>query len=63
MKLNRRQKDGLASMFDNISLASAGGAVVGSFVESKVTIINAIILMVFALVLITLACLLRSGDQ
>lgn len=38
MKLNRRQKDGIADSFEKIGIAAAIGGIIGVFVEAKITL-------------------------
>ncbi len=63
IKFNRRQTTALASVFDNFATAAAVGVLVGTFVESKVSILNGVIMVAIAIIFIGLGIILRSGDD
>ncbi len=62
VKLNRRQKDGIADSLEKIGVAAAIGFIVGVFVEAKITFTNAAILLLTAVVFIAASVTFR-GDR
>ena len=63
MKLNKKQKVGLADSLDKIGIAALVGAIVGVFVEDKVTLVNAIILALIGIAAFIVAAILKSGKD
>lgn len=63
MKLNKKQKVGLADSLDKIGIAAWVGAIVGVFVEDKVTLVNAIILALIGIAAFIVAAILKSGED
>jgi hypothetical protein len=63
IKFNRRQMNAIASMFDKIATASAVGVIIGTFVESKVSIVDSLLLVAVAVIFAFIGILLRSGDD
>lgn len=63
MKLTRRQKDGIADSLEKIGVAAAIGVIVGAFVESKITLANAVILFSIAAVFLGFSVILRGGQD
>ncbi len=61
IKFNRRQMNAIASIFDKIVIASVVGVIIGTFVESKVSMIDALILVAIAVIFAFIGTLLRSG--
>ncbi len=63
IKFNQRQISAFAAICDNVATAALIGVIIGSFVESKVEIIDAAILVFFTIVLVASGAVLRSGDE
>ena len=59
MKFNKNQKNGLATVFDNIGTAVIIGLIIGTFIDSKITLFPAIALSVTGSLAIGIALLLR----
>lgn len=63
MKLNRRQKDGIADSLEKIGVAAALAFGAGVFLEEKITVINALLLAVIALTSLFFSVIFKGGDN
>ncbi len=63
MKFNSRQKDAFAKVLDNIGTANIVAILIGSFIESKVSLMQGIALLVMSVAFILYATFLRRGDE
>jgi hypothetical protein len=63
VKLNRRQKDGIADSFEKIGVAAAIGFIVGAFVEAKITFINSALLLSIAVIFLVISVILKGGEN
>ncbi len=60
---NKNQREGLAKVSDNVATASVIAALLGGFVEEKITIIGVLILIVLAVVFLMVSYILRKGEE
>jgi len=58
---NKEQREGLAKVSDNIATASVIAALLGGFVDQKVTIIGVLILIFLAIIFLIVSYILRKG--
>ncbi len=63
IKFNQRQLSAFAAICDNVATAALIGVIIGTFVESKVSLIDASILVFFTCVLLVSGAILRSGEE
>ncbi|MBK6617004.1 MAG: hypothetical protein IPG31_01095 [Nitrosomonas sp.] len=59
---NKDQR-GLASVSDNVAIASVIAALLGGFVEEKVTIIGVLTLFLLAVIFLMVSYILRKGEE
>lgn len=60
---NKDQREGLAKVSDNVATASVLAALLGGFVEEKITIIGVLILIVLSVVFLMVSYILRKGEE
>jgi hypothetical protein len=60
---NKDQREGLAKVSDNVATASVIAALLGGFVEEKITIIGVLILIVLSVVFLMVSYILRKGEE
>ncbi|HQV89763.1 MAG TPA: hypothetical protein PK714_11285 [Nitrosomonas sp.] len=60
---NKDQREGLASVSDNVAIASVIAALLGGFVEEKVTIIGVLTLFLLAVIFLMVSYILRKGEE
>jgi hypothetical protein len=60
---NKEQREGLAKVSDNVATASVIAALLGGFVEEKITIIGVLILIVLSVVFLMVSYILRKGEE
>ncbi len=63
MKFNKRQKDAIAKILDNIGTTLFIAIMVSVFIDSKLTLFNGIALGIFTLQCFSIAAFLRRGDD
>lgn len=60
---NKDQREGLVKVSDNVATASVLAALLGGFVEEKITIIGVLILIVLSVVFLMVSYILRKGEE
>lgn len=60
---NKDQREGLARVSDNVATASVIAALLGGFVEEKVTIIGVLTLFLLAVIFLMVSYILRKGEE
>ncbi len=60
---NKDQREGLASVSDNVAIASVIAALLGGFVEEKVTIIGVLTLFLLAVIFLMVSYIVRKGEE
>ncbi len=63
MKFNLRQKEAFAKVLETIGTANIVAILVGSFVDSNVSLVQGIALLVMSVAFIAYATFLRRGDE
>lgn len=63
MKLNRRQKDSIADSLEKIGVAATLAFIVGVFVEAKITFINAVMLLLIAVIFFVVSIIFKGGED
>lgn len=58
---NKEQREGLAKVSDNVATASVVAALLGGFVDKKVTIVGVLVLIFLAIIFLIVSYILRKG--
>jgi hypothetical protein len=58
---NKEQREGLAKVVDNVATASVVAALLGGFIDKKVTIIGVLVLIFLAIIFLIVSYILRKG--
>ena len=58
---NKDQREGLAKVSDNVATASVIAALLGGFIDNKVTFIGVLALIFLAIVFLIVSYILRKG--
>lgn len=58
---NKEQREGLAKVADNVATASVVAALLGGFVDKKVTIVGILVLIFLAIIFLIVSYILRKG--
>lgn len=58
---NKEQRDGLAKVVDNVATASVVAALLGGFINKKVTILGVLVLIFLAIIFLIVSYILRKG--
>ena len=58
---NKEQREGLAKVADNLATASVVAALLGGFVDKKVTIVGVLVLIFLAIIFLIVSYILRKG--
>lgn len=62
-EFNKDQREGLAKVSDNVATASVGAALLGGFIDKKVTIAGVLMLVFLAFVFLIVSYILRKGTD
>ena len=60
---NKKQREGLAKVADNVATASVVAALLGGFVDKKVTIVGVLVLIFLAIIFLIVSYILRKGEN
>jgi len=60
---NKDQREGLAKVADNVATASVVAALLGGFVDKKVTIVGVLVLIFLAIIFLIVSYILRKGEN
>ncbi len=60
---NKEQREGLAKVSDNVATASVIAALLGGFVDQKVTIGGVLALIFLAIIFLMVSYILRKGAE
>lgn len=58
---NKEQREGLAKVVDNVATASVVAALLGGFIDKKVTIVGVLMLVFLAIIFLIVSYILRKG--
>ncbi len=58
---NKEQREGLAKVADNVATASVIAALLGGFVDKKVTLVGVLMLIFLAIIFLIVSYILRKG--
>ena len=60
---NKDQREGLAKVTDNVATASVVAALLGGFVDKKVTILGVLMLIFLTIIFLIVSYILRKGED
>lgn len=58
---NKDQREGLAKVSDNVATASVIAALLGGFIDNKVTLVGVLALIFLAIIFLIVSYILRKG--
>ena len=58
---NKEQREGLAKVVDNVATASVVAALLGGFIDKKVTLVGVLALIFLAIIFLIVSYILRKG--
>lgn len=58
---NKEQREGLAKVADNVATASVVAALLGGFVDKKMTLVGVLVLIFLAIIFLIVSYILRKG--
>ena len=61
-RINDKQREGIAKVFDNFATANAVAAVLGGFIDHKLVFWQAMVLVLISAGFLSLACALRKSE-